>query len=35
VSSAADSLRIEAAARRQLGLEPAAPEQITYLDLAK
>ena len=35
VSSAADSLRIEAAARRQLGLEPAPPEQITYLDLAK
>ena len=35
VSSAADSLRIEAQARRQLGLEPAAPEQITYLDLAK
>ena len=35
VSSAADSLRIEAQARRQLGLEPAAPEQITYLDLTR
>jgi cell division protein FtsL len=35
LSSASDSLKIEAQARRQLGLEPAAADQINYLDLAK
>ncbi len=35
ISSAADSLKIEAQARKLLGLEPARPDQITYLDLSR
>jgi cell division protein FtsL len=35
VSGAANSLKIEAQARKQLGLEPAGPDQISYLDLSK
>ena len=35
VSSAADSLKIEAQARRLLGLEPAGADRINYLDLSK
>jgi cell division protein FtsL len=35
VSSSANSLKIEAQARKLLGLEPAGPEQIAYLDLSK
>ncbi len=35
VSSAADSLKIEAQARKLLGLEPAGPDQISYLDLSR
>jgi hypothetical protein len=35
LSAAADSLKIEALARRVLHLEPAPPERIHYLDLAK
>jgi cell division protein FtsL len=34
VSGAANSLKIEAQARKLLGLEPAGPDQIAYLDLA-
>jgi hypothetical protein len=33
LSSAADSLKIEAQARRMLGLEPAGADQISYLNL--
>jgi cell division protein FtsL len=35
VSGAANSLKIEAQARRLLGLEPAGADQISYLDLGK
>ena len=35
VSGAANSLKIEAQARKLLGLEPAGPDQIAYLDLSK
>jgi cell division protein FtsL len=35
VSGAANSLKIEAQARRLLGLEPAGADQITYLDLSR
>ena len=35
LSSAGDSLRIEAQARSELGLQPAQPDQIRYLDLGK
>jgi cell division protein FtsL len=35
VSGAANSLQIEAQARKQLGLQPATPDQISYLDLSK
>lgn len=35
LSGAANSLKIEAQARRYLKLEPAGPDQITYLDLSK
>ncbi len=34
VSGAANSLKIEAQARKVLGLEPAGPDRITYLDLS-
>jgi cell division protein FtsL len=34
VSGAANSLKIEAQARRQLGLRPADPDHISYLDLS-
>jgi cell division protein FtsL len=35
VSGAANSLKIEAQARKLLGLQPAGADQISYLDLAK
>jgi cell division protein FtsL len=35
ISGAANSLKIEAQARKQLGLEPAGADQIGYLDLSK
>ena len=35
ISGAANSLKIEAQARKVLGLEPAGPDQIGYLDLSK
>jgi cell division protein FtsL len=35
VSGAANSLKIESQARRLLGLEPAGPDQVSYLDLSK
>ena len=35
VSGAANSLKIEAQARKLLGLEPASPDEITYLDLSR
>jgi cell division protein FtsL len=35
VSSAADSLKIEAQARKLLGLEPAGADQVSYLDLSR
>jgi cell division protein FtsL len=35
ISSAADSLKIEAQARKFLGLEPAGADQIHYLDLSR
>jgi cell division protein FtsL len=35
VSGAANSLKIEAQARKVLGLQPAGPDQISYLDLAR
>jgi cell division protein FtsL len=34
VSGAANSLKIEAQARKELGLQPADPDQISYLDLS-
>jgi hypothetical protein len=35
LSSASDSLKIEAQAQKFLHLQPATPDQITYLDLGK
>jgi cell division protein FtsL len=35
VSGAANSIKIEAQARKLLGLQPAGQDQISYLDLAK
>jgi hypothetical protein len=35
LSSASDSLKIEAQAQKLLHLQPATPDQITYLDLGK
>lgn len=35
LSSASDSLKIEAQAQKLLHLQPATPDQITYLDLGR